>query len=76
MKNKPTLFSITNGLHSEIMLTQIILVMAILKIVSTDKLQFTEVMTDFEHKYKVELESAIFEMKLQKLQIDHFLTRL
>ena len=48
-----------NGLHSEIMLTQIILAVTILKIVR--KLQITKVMTDFEHKYEVELESAIFE---------------
>ena len=49
-----------NGLHSKIMLTQIILVVMILKIVR--KLQITKViMTDFEHKYAVELESAIFE---------------
>ena len=31
----------------------------ILKIVR--KLQITKVMTDFEHKYEIELESAIFE---------------
>ena len=48
-----------NGLHSEFMLTQIILAVTILKIVG--KLQITKVMTDFEHKYEVELESAIFE---------------
>ena len=48
-----------NGLHSEIMLTQIILVVTILQIVG--KLQITKVMTDFERKYEVELESAIFE---------------
>ena len=48
-----------NGLHSEIMLMQIILAVTILKIVR--KLQITKVMTDFEHKYEVELESAIFE---------------
>ena len=48
-----------SGLHSEIMLTQIILAVTILKIVG--KLQITKVTTDFEHKYEVELESAIFE---------------
>ena len=48
-----------NGLHSESMLTQIILVVTILKIVR--KLQITKVATDFEHKHEVELESAIFE---------------
>ena len=48
-----------NGLHSEFMLTQIIFAVTILKIVG--KLQITKVMTDFEHKYEVELESAIFE---------------
>ena len=47
------------GLHCEFMLTQIILAVTILKIVG--KLQITKVMTDFEHKYEVELESAIFE---------------
>ena len=47
-----------NGLHSEIMLMQIILV-TMLKIVR--KLQNTKVMTDFEHRYEVELKSAIFE---------------
>ena len=41
------------------MLTQIILAVTILKIVG--KLQITKVMTDFEHKYEVELEPAIFE---------------
>ena len=48
-----------NGLHSEFILTQIILAVTILKIVG--KLQITKVMTDFEHKYEIELESAIFE---------------
>ena len=49
-----------NGWHTEIMLTQIILVtIGLLKIVR--KLQITKVMTDFEHKYEVELESAIYE---------------
>ena len=48
-----------NGLHSEFMLMQIILAVTILKIVG--KLQITKVMTDFEHKYEVKLESAIFE---------------
>ena len=48
-----------NGLHREFMLTQIILAVTILQIVG--KLQITKVMTDFEHKYEVELESAIFE---------------
>ena len=57
--SKPILFSIINGLHSEIMLTQIILVVTMLKIVG--KLQITKVMTDFEHKYEVELESAILD---------------
>ena len=47
-----------NGLLSEIMLTQIILVVTILKIVR--KLQITKVMIDFELKYEVELEPAIF----------------
>ena len=56
--SKPILFSIMNELHSEIIMTQIILVVTILKIVR--KLQITKVKTDFEHKYKVELESAIF----------------
>ena len=41
------------------MLMQIMPVVTILKIVK--KLQITKVMTDFEHKYEVELESAIFE---------------
>ena len=50
-----------NGLPSEIMLTQIILVVTILKIVR--KLQITKVMTDFEHKYEVELKSVIFESR-------------
>ena len=40
------------------MLTQIILV-TILKIVR--KLQITKIMTDFDRKYEVKLESAIFE---------------
>ena len=48
-----------NGLHREITLTQIILAVTILRIVR--KLQITKAMTDFEHKYEVELESAIFE---------------
>ena len=49
-----------NGWHTEIMLTQIILVtIGLLKIVR--KLQITKVMTDFEHKYEVELEPAIYE---------------
>ena len=48
-----------NGLHNEIMFMQIIIAVTILKIVK--KLQITKVMTDFEHKYEVELESAIFE---------------
>ena len=48
-----------NGLHSEIMLTHTILAVTILKLVR--KLQITKVMTDFERKYEVELESAIFE---------------
>ena len=47
-----------NGLNSETMLTQIILVLTILRIVS--KLQITKVGTNFERKYKVEFESAIF----------------
>ena len=47
-----------NGLHSEIMLTQIIVVMTTLKIVN--KLLITKFMTNFEHKYKVEFESVIF----------------
>ena len=38
-ESKPILFSIMNGLHSEIMLTQIKLVMTILKIVSNCKSQ-------------------------------------
>ena len=56
--SKLILFRILNGLHSEFMLTQIILAVTILKIVG--KLQITKVMTDFEHKYEVELESEIF----------------
>ena len=48
-----------NGLHSEIMLTHTILAVTILKLVR--KLQITKVMTDFERKYEVALESAIFE---------------
>ena len=50
-----------NGLHSEIMWTQIAacLLLRLLKIVR--KLQITKVMTDFEYKYEVELEFAIFE---------------
>ena len=48
-----------NGLHSEFMLTQIVLAVTILNIVG--KLQITKVSTDFEHKYEIKLESAIFE---------------
>ena len=48
-----------NGLQSEFMLTQIMLAVTIPKIVG--KLQITKVMTDYEHKYEVELDSAIFE---------------
>ena len=48
-----------NGLHSEFMSTQVIPAVTILKIVG--KLEITKVMTDFEHKYEVELESAVFE---------------
>ena len=48
-----------NGLHSEIMLTQIVLAVTILKILG--KLQITKIMMDFEHKYEVEPKSVIFE---------------
>ena len=50
-----------NVLHSEIMLTQIILAVTILKIAIVRKLQITKVITDFEQNYEVEPQSAIFE---------------